>query len=134
VKFGPKQRPRIDTGQQSKHGCGLAYSLGGLLVPLIVSLHRYDVSMYTIDVGLHEGDARKHARQDDLLALHQACEGGLWSSRHSRGDRGNEKLVVRGCDCAFSPVWEIWMVLRANNTAEERKGYERGHYDTMPCD
>ena len=48
--------------------------------------------MNMLSFDIENSDARKHARQDDLLALHQKCEGGLWPSMHPHGDRGNEKI------------------------------------------
>ena len=45
-----------------------------------------DMNMLSLDI--ENSDARKHARQDDLLALHQECEGRLWPSMIGLGRTG----------------------------------------------
>lgn len=44
-------------------------------------------------IDLTDAAAGISIEMSDPVTLHQECEGGLWSSMHSHGDRGNEKRV-----------------------------------------
>lgn len=97
--MNPVDRGRIP-GTDSEFRQGVSGSFGDTILNVSQERESEKVELRSVKVegmnmlsfDIEISDVRKHARQDDLLALHQKCEGGLWSSMHSHGDRGNEKI------------------------------------------